>query len=71
MPHNFCIQETPFSQIERQLSTHEVATDGLVVEIGMRPARRMMTSPNAGVSPSSVRYAWPCQNEHHPLPRRA
>ena len=71
MPHNFCSQETPMSQLGRELSNREVAADGLVVELGMRPARRMIPSANMGIPPTSVRYVWPSSRDHHPLPRRA
>ena len=66
MPHNFCIEETPMSQLGRELSTREVAADGLVVELGMRPARRLTPSANIGIPPSSVRFAWPSPSDHHP-----
>lgn len=70
MPHNFCIEEIPISQLGRELSSREVAADGLAVDLGMRPARRLTPSTNIGIPQSSVRYAWPLPSNHHPLPRR-
>ncbi len=58
----------PFSQLGRKLTAREEAQDGLVVEIGMRSARRLSASCRIRIAQASVLYVWPESSRHHPHP---
>lgn len=62
-------QEIPFSQLGRSLTVREEAQDGLAVELGLRPQRRLMPSSGTRIGQASVNYVWPSQC--HPHPRRS
>jgi hypothetical protein len=68
---NFSENEVPLSQLGRNLSAREEAADGLIVEVGMRPVRRLTPSSQCRlrVAQTSVLYVWPEPSRHHPFPR--
>ncbi len=65
---DFNIREVPFSQLDRSLTEREEAHDGLVVSVGLRPARRLTPSSHQLVPKSSVLYCWPSENRPAPRP---
>ena len=67
---DFASREVPFSQLDRGLTTREEAQDGLVVDLGLRSARRLTPSSQQRVACTSVRYVWPDSSRHHPSPKR-